>query len=112
MKLLKILVLTMIVLAILPNRKMVEKAALLLTKRCNNCLLSRQEFVHVDLSGADLRNTNFRGSTFIDVDFSGADLRGAEFQEAYFESVSMGGANLCGAIMMDGQKSSIGCWEE
>lgn len=112
MKLLKVIILMVIMLVVLPNQKTIERTTLLTTKRCNNCLLSWQEFKHIDLSGADLTNTNFNGSTFIDVDFSGADLRGAEFEGAYFEAVSLKGTNLCGAMMMDGQKSSIGCWNQ
>lgn len=99
-------------LAVLPNQKMIERTTLMITRRCNNCLLNWKEFNHVDLSRTDLKNTNFKGSKFVDVDFSEADLRGAEFEEAYFEAVSMRRTNLCGATMMDGQKSSIGCWEE
>lgn len=112
MKLRNILIMTPLVFAILPNGKMVERINLALTKRCTNCLLTWQEFVHVDLSGADLRDTNFKGSSFISVDFSNADLRGADFQNAYFEEVSMKNTNLCGAIMIDGQRSSIGCWQD
>jgi uncharacterized protein YjbI with pentapeptide repeats len=109
-KYLKILLLTVVMLVMLPNQKALERAQLLWTKHCTGCLLSWEEFVGVDLSGADLQNTNFREAIFIDVDFSGADLRGAEFQNAYFEAVSMKDTNLCGATMIDGQKSSIGCW--
>ncbi|MDB9527047.1 pentapeptide repeat-containing protein [Oscillatoria sp. CS-180] len=112
MKIRNILVMTPIVFFFLPNGKMAERVALHLTKRCTNCLLSWQEFVRTDLSGADLRNTNFKGSRFVNVDLSEADLRGANFEDAYFEAVNMKDANLCGAFMVDGQKSPIGCWKK
>jgi hypothetical protein len=111
MKLRNVLVLTVLLLALLPHEKSIERLQLLLTRRCPDCLLSWQEFVHVDLSGADLRNTNLRGSRFVDVDLTNADLRGADLRGAYFEAVTLRNTNLCGAIMMDGQKSTLGCWQ-
>ena len=112
MKIRNIFITTAIALAFFPDVTTIEKITLLLTKRCSNCLLSWVKFSHVDLSGADLRDTNLRGTRFVHVNLAGADLRGADLRHAYLEGVSMKNTNLCGAIMMDGQKSSIGCWLE
>jgi uncharacterized protein YjbI with pentapeptide repeats/uncharacterized Zn finger protein (UPF0148 family) len=46
-----------------------------------------------DLSGADLRETNFSGA-----DFSGANLNGADFYEADLWNANFSGANLNGAV--------------
>ena len=112
MKIRNLLIATAIVVAIFPDVTTTEKVTLLLTRRCRNCLLSWVKFSHVDLSGADLRNTNLRGAKFINVNLTGADLRGVDLRHAYLEGVSMKDINLCGATMMNGQKSSIGCWQE
>lgn len=112
MKVRNILLATAFAVALFPDTTTVEKAKLLITKRCRNCLLSWVRFANVDLSGADLRNTNLRGARFVNVDLTGADLRDVNLRHAYIEGVSMKDINLCGAIMMDGQKSSIGCWQE
>ncbi|MEM9001954.1 MAG: pentapeptide repeat-containing protein [Cyanobacteria bacterium P01_F01_bin.86] len=112
MKIRNVLLATAIAVALLPDAKTTEKMTLLLTKRCPNCLLTWVKFSHVDLSGADLRNADLRGAKFVNVDLTGADLRGVDLRHAYFEGVSMQDTNLCGAIMMNGQKSPIGCWKE
>lgn len=112
MKIAKLLVCTLVALLCLPSQKTIERTTLSLTNRCPDCLLSHANFYHVDLSGADLRNTNLRGTTFIEVNLNDADLRGVDLRNAYFEDVSLKNTNLCGAIMMDGQKSPTGCWDQ
>ncbi|NER78006.1 MAG: pentapeptide repeat-containing protein [Leptolyngbya sp. SIO1D8] len=110
MKIRNLLITTALAIALFPDVTTAEKLTLLLTKRCPNCLLSWVKFSHVDLSGADLRNSNLRGARFVNVNLTDADLSGADLRHAYLEGVSMQNTNLCGAIMMNGQKSPIGCW--
>jgi len=58
-------------------------------------------FLNVDYSGADLRNTRFAQTYMNNTNFSGADLRGAIFDTSAFENADFRDANLEG-IKYDG----------
>jgi uncharacterized protein YjbI with pentapeptide repeats len=53
-------------------------------------------FLGVDFSGADLRNTRFAQTYMNNTNFSGADLRGSIFDTSAFENADFRGANLEG----------------
>lgn len=67
-------------------------------------------FYHFDLSGADLREAQFRGMTLADGNFSGANLTGACFANADLGGVRFMDADLSDADMTRTKMSSV--WEE
>jgi uncharacterized protein YjbI with pentapeptide repeats len=90
-----------------------DRGKLLKEKRCLTCNLDGQDFSKLDLSGAVVPQSSFKGTNFSganltlaifqDADLTGANLSKANLQQAALYGAQIIGANLAGANLTKGK---------
>lgn len=91
----------------LPSKRDMQLFTLRLTRQCQQCGLSYIELHNLDLSYANLRQTDLHGATFTNVNLNYANLQHANLRYAIFNGVRLKGTQLCGAVLPDPKNPTL-----